>query len=260
MAEDELERLLGITPDEREAFSRRLAAMEREGEIMRNRRNAICVVDKLDLIRGRVQGHPDGFGFLIRDDGGSDMFLGSNEMQKVLHGDRVMARQSGIDRRGRPEGKIVEVLEHVQQRLVGRLHSEHGVLFVVAEDKRISQDFLIPPAETHGANPGQVVTVEVLTQPAKHSQPVARVVEVLGNYADPGMEIEIALRKHTLPHEFSREVEGLSEKFPDGVTADDRRGREDIRNLPLVTIDGESAKDFDDAVYCEEIQIGRAHV
>jgi ribonuclease R len=253
VSEDELERLLGVTPAEREAFQRRLAAMEREGEIMRNRRNAICVVDKLDLVRGRVQGHPDGFGFLIRDDGGPDMFLGANEMQKVLHGDRVMARQSGTDRRGRPEGKIVEVLEHVQQRLVGRLHSEHGVLFVVAEDKRISQDFLIPPAESHGANAGQVVSVEVLTQPAKHSQPVARVIEVLGNYADPGMEIEIALRKHSLPHEFSPEVERLSEKFPDGVTADDRHGREDIRDLPLVTIDGESAKDFDDAVYCEEI-------
>ena len=253
VAEDELERLLGIAPGEREAFSRRLAAMEREGEIMRNRRNAICVVDKLDLIRGRVQGHPDGFGFLIRDDRGPDMFLGPKEMQKVLHGDRVVARQSGIDRRGRPEGKIVEVLEHVQTRLVGRLHSDHGVLFVVAEDKRISQDFLIPAGESRGANPGQVVTVEVLTQPAQRSQPVARVVEVLGNYADPGMEIEIALRKHSLPYAFSSDVERLSQKFPEGVTADDRRGREDIRGLPLLTIDGESAKDFDDAVYCEPI-------
>ena len=253
VAEDELERLLGIAPGEREAFSRRLGAMEREGEIMRNRRNAICVVDKLGLIRGRVQGHPDGFGFLIRDDGGPDVFLGPKEMQKVLHGDRVVARQSGLDRRGRPEGKIVEVLEHVQTRLVGRLHSDHGVLFVVAEDKRISQDFLIPSGESRGANPGQVVTVEVLTQPAQRSQPVARVVEVLGNYADPGMEIEIALRKHSLPYAFSGDIERLSQKFPEGVTADDRRGREDIRDLPLVTIDGESAKDFDDAVYSEPI-------
>lgn len=251
VAEHELERLLGVSAEEREGFSRRLGAMERDGEIMRNRRGAICVVDKLDLIRGRVQGHPDGFGFLIRDDAGPDIFLGPKEMDKVLHGDRVVARQSGTDRRGRPEGKIVEVLERAQQRLVGRLYSEHGVLFVVAEDKRISQDLLVPLNEAHGAQPGQVVMVEIVAQPAKHSQPVARVVEVLGNYADPGMEIEIALRKHALPHVFTQDVGRLAEKFPDGVTDADRRGREDLRNLPLVTIDGETAKDFDDAVYCE---------
>ena len=250
--EPELERLLGIAPHEHEAFSRRLAAMERDGEIIRNRRSAICVVDKLDLVRGRVQGHPDGFGFLIRDDGEPDLFLGPREMHKVLHGDRVMARQAGMDRRGRPEGKIVEVLEHAQKHLVGRLYAEHGVLFVAAEDKRISQEFVVPPGETREAKPGQVVAVEVIAQPAKHGQPVARVAEVLGNYADPGMEIEIALRKYELPRAFPREVERLCEKFPGNVTERDWRGRADIRDLPLVTIDGETAKDFDDAVYCEE--------
>jgi ribonuclease R len=249
--EHQLERLLGIQAGEREAFSRRLAAMERDGEIMRNRRNAICVVDKLDLVRGRVQGHPDGFGFLVRDEGGPDVFLGPNEMQKVLHGDRVVARISGMDRRGRPEGKIVEVLEHVHKHLVGRLRSEHGVLFVVAEDKRISQDFIVAPDAVHGAKSGQVVSVEILAQPAKHRQPVARVVEVLGNYADPGMEIEIALRKHQLPQEFSGEAQRTCEKFSEHVTEADRHGRTDIRKLPLVTIDGETAKDFDDAVFCE---------
>ena len=251
MFESELEQLLGVTASDRDAFSRRLSAMERDGEIMRNRRNAVCVVDKLDLIRGRVQGHPDGFGFLIPDSGGPDFFLGPKEMQKVLHGDRVMARQSGVDRRGRPEGNIVEVLEHGQQRLVGRLKSEHGILIVVAEDKRVSQDFLVPPGEDGGATPGQVVTVEVISQPARHSQPVARVIETLGNYADPGMEIEIALRKHALPHEFSREVEQRCAGLPGGVTPGEHCGRTDIRDLPLVTIDGETAKDFDDAVYCE---------
>jgi ribonuclease R len=251
LGEDELERLLGITESERTAFHRRLVAMEREGEIMRNRRNAICVVDKLDLVRGRIQGHPDGYGFLKRDDGGPDLFLEPKEMVKALHGDRVMARQSGVDRRGRPEGKIVEVLEHAHRHLVGRLYVEHGVLFVVAEDKRISQDFMVPPAEAGDAKPGQVVTVEVVAQPSKHGQPVARVIEVLGNYADPGMEIEIALRKHDLPHVFSHDVERICKKLPDGVTDKDRRGRVDIRDLPLVTIDGETAKDFDDAVYCE---------
>jgi len=251
VSDGKLEQLLEITPNEREMFARRLSAMEREGEIMRNRRNAICVVEKLDLIRGRVQGHPDGFGFLIRDEGGPDMFLGPKEMHKVLHGDRVMVRQSGTDRRGRPEAKIVEVLEHAHQRLVGRLYAEHGILFVVAEDKRISQDLLVPQPEVGNAKPGQVVMVEVIAQPTKHGQPVARVIEVLGNYADPGMEIEIALRKHDLPHEFSEEVERLSGALPEGVTAADRRGRTDLRDLPLVTIDGETARDFDDAVFCE---------
>lgn len=253
VSEDRLESLLEISADERVMFSRRLAAMERDGEIMRNRRDAICVVAKLDLVRGRVQGHADGFGFLIRDDGGPDMFLGPKEMHKVLHGDRVMARQSGVDRRGRPEGKIVEVLEHAHKHLVGRLYAEHGILFVVAEDKRISQDFLVPLAEAGAAKPGQVVMVELIAQPTKHGQPVARVIEVLGNYADPGMEIEIALRKHDLPHDFPAAVERLSEAFPEGVTDADRRGRTDLRDLPLVTIDGETARDFDDAVFCEAL-------
>ena len=253
VAEHELERLLRIAPAERDAFTRRIAAMERDGEIMRNRRNAICVVAKLDLVRGRVQGHADGFGFLVRDDGGPDLFLGPKEMREVLHGDRAVARISGVDRRGRPEGKIVEVLERAQQRLVGRLRREHGILTVSAEDKRISHDFLVPPDGVGGATPGQVVTVEVVAQPSRHAQPVARVVEVLGNYADPGMEIEIALRKHALPHVFSSAAEQLCARLPDAVTEEDRRGRTDLTQLPLVTIDGESAKDFDDAVYCEPI-------
>src|SRR5688572_15821199 len=211
--EAELARLLDIAKDEHTAFQRRLAAMERDGEIIRNRRDAICVVAKLDLVRGVVHGHPDGFGFLIREEEGPDLFLGFNEMQKVLHGDRAMARISGVDRRGRPEGKIVEVLERTQRRVVGRLRSEHGMLLLVPENKRITRDFLIPPDETGGATPGQVVTVEIIVQPDKHVQPVGRVVEVLGNYADPGMEIEIALRKHDLPHVFSREVERQCELF-----------------------------------------------
>lgn len=256
VSEEELAQSLGIAESERTAFSRRLRAMEREGEIMRNRRDAICVVDKLDLVRGRIHGHPDGYGFLIRDNGGPDLFLEHKEMVKALHGDRVVARQSGVDRRGRPEGKIVEVLEHAHKQLVGRLYIEHGVLFVVAEDKRISQDFMVPPDETRGAKPGQVVAVEVIAQPGRHGQPVARVSEVLGNYADPGMEIEIALRKHELPYVFPQEVERLCAKLPDAVTEKDGRGRVDLRDLPLVTIDGETAKDFDDAVYCVPAEAG----
>ena len=249
--EHELAQLLNIQPQDNEGFERRLGAMLRDGEIIRNRRGAICVVDKLDLVRGRVQGHPDGFGFLVPDAGGQDLFLGPKEMREVMHGDRIVARISGVDRRGRPEGKIVEVLERGQQRLVGRLHAEHGILHVTAEEKRISQEILVSPDAVNGAKPGQVVMVEILAQPSKHAQPVARVIEVVGNYADPGMEIEIALRKHTLPHVFPAAAEQLCAKIPDKVTDEDREGRTDLTTLPLVTIDGETAKDFDDAVYCE---------
>ena len=247
----QLAQLLGITASEQEGFERRLSAMQRDGQLIRNRRDAICVVSKLDLITGTVQGHPDGFGFVVRDGDGPDLFLGPQEMHKVLHGDRVAVREVGVDRRGRPEANIVEVLARANHRVVGRLHSERGVLFVVAENKRISQDLLVPPGDALNAQPGQVVVAEIIEQPAKHAQPIARVVEVLGNYADPGMEIEIALRKHDLPHEFPRAVEKACEGFSKDVTARDSEGRADLRELPLVTIDGETARDFDDAVYCE---------
>ena len=251
ISSEELAQMLEITEEEIDVFNRRLRAMERDGQIMRNRKNAVCVVDKLDLIKGKVQGHADGFGFLVPDDGSPDLFLGPKEMHKVLHGDRVMVREIGLDRRGRREGAIVEVLEHVNQRLVGRLFAEHGILFVVAENKRISQDILVSPGQEMHAKPGQVVMAEIIQQPSKHAEPIARVVEILGDYGDPGMEIEIALRKHELPNIFPSEVEKLSSKLPKKVLKKDHAGRQDIRHLPLVTIDGETARDFDDAVYCE---------
>ena len=246
-----LQSLLEITEEETEIFGRRLSAMLREGQIMRNRKGDICVVEKLDLIKGRVQGHPDGFGFLIPDDGSPDLFLSAKEMHKALHGDRVMVREIGVDRRGRREGTIVEVLERAVTQLVGRLHADHGILFVEAENRRISQDILIPGEESMGAKAGQVVMIEIIQQPSKHAQPIGRIIEILGNYTAPGMEIEIALRKHELPHEFPPEVGKRSAKFPGNVLEAELTGREDIRHLPLVTIDGETARDFDDAVYCE---------
>ena len=252
---ESLAAVLDIGTHEFDAFQRRLGAMQRDGQVMQNRRGDYLIPDKADLIRGRVEGHPDGYGFLVRDEDGPDLFLGPKEMDKVLHGDRVMARIVGVDRRGRPEGKIVEVLERANQRLVGRVHNEHGVMFVVAENRRISQDILLAPGGNQKALAGQVVVVEIIEQPSKHSQPIGKVVEVLGNYADPGMEIEIALRKHELPFEFSREGLAEARKLPDAVRKSDWKWeggvREDLRQLPLVTIDGETAKDFDDAVYCE---------
>jgi ribonuclease R len=248
---DELAQLLSISAQETETFERRLGAMQRDGQIIRNRKNAICVVDKLDLIKGKVQGHPDGFGFLVRDGDGEDLFLPPGEMSKVLHGDRVVAREGGLSARGRREGHIVEVLERANRKVVGRFLNEHGIGVVAPEDRRLSQDILIPAGANGGAKAGQVVIAEIIEQPQRHSQPVGRIVEVLGNYADPGMEIEIALRKHDLPHEFSVEVDKAAAMLPPGVTEKDFKGREDLRHLPLVTIDGETAKDFDDAVYCE---------
>ncbi|MCX7170656.1 MAG: ribonuclease R, partial [Proteobacteria bacterium] len=233
----------------------RLDAMAREGQLMQNRSGAWLIPDKADLIRGRVEGHPDGFGFLVPDEGGADLFLAPKEMEKVLHGDRAIARVIGSDRRGRPEGKIVEVLERANTRVVGRVFSEHGVWFVVAENRRISQDILLAPppkgSKLPKAKAGQVVITEIIEQPSKHAQPIGRIVEVLGNYADPGMEIEIALRKHELPFEFDKEVLAEAKKLPEGVRKSDWKGRQDITALPLVTIDSETARDFDDAVFCE---------
>ena len=209
------------------------------------------MVDKLDLIKGRIIGHPDGFGFMHPEDGTEDLFLSPREMQKAMHGDRVMAREIGVDRRGRREGKIVEVLERANTHIVGRLIIEHGIMLVAPENKRITQDILIPVGNEGNAKAGEVVNVALIEQAAKHGKPIGRVVEILGSYTDPGMEIEIALRKHSLPYIFPDTVEALAKKLPKKVLKKDHVDREDIRHLPLVTIDGETARDFDDAVYCE---------
>ena len=256
LSEDALASLLGIETHEREGFARRLSAMEREGQVMRNRRGAILVADKAGLVKGRVMGHPDGFGFLKPEDGSEDLFLGPKQMHKALHGDTVLARVTGLDRRGRREGSIVEVLMRSHRKVVGRLFVEQGVMFIVAEDKRIAQDFLVPPDGAKGAKHGQVVEAEIVQQPSPHAEPIARVVEILGNYADPGMEIEIALRKHDLPTEFSGESEKQAAKYGDKVLAKDLKGRKDLRDLPFVTIDGETARDFDDAVCCVPLPKG----
>lgn len=252
--EPELYTLLEIQKEEIPIVDKRLRAMEREGQIIRNRKGALCISDKLDLIAGMVQGHADGFGFLVPDDktkGMDDVFLGPKEMAQVMHGDRIMVRIAGTDRRGRPEGKIVEVLERRTQTLVGRVVRATGVTIVAAEDKRINQDILIPYHLDMGAKAGQVVEVELTEQPSAHAQPMGKVVNVLGNYADSGMEIEIALRKHNLPHEFPKAVLKQAEAYPKLVQAADYKNRIDLRDMTLITIDGETARDFDDAVYAE---------
>jgi ribonuclease R len=252
VSDSKLYRLLDISEQEEVLFVRRLAAMEREGQVIRNRKNAICMVDKLDLISGRVQGHPDRFGFLIPDNEGDDLFISAAQMAGVLHGDRVLVRPGVIGQRGLREASIVEVLERNNQTLVGQYLTKRGIGVVASADRRISQDVLVPPKAARSAKPGQIVVVEIVEQPTRHAQPIGRIIDILGNYADPGMEIEIALRKHRLPYVFPREVERRSARFKDGVSAKEAAGRTDIRHLPLVTIDDETARDFDDAVYCEQ--------
>src|SRR5258706_8901795 len=249
--ENQLAAALKVDHTQWEGFTRRLAAMEREGQVMRNRRGAILIADKAGLIKGRVIGHPNGFGFLKPEEGKDDLFLGPKQMHKALHGDVVLARVTGVDRKGRLEASIVEVLERANRKVVGRIFIEHGVAFLIAENKRINQDILITPDSLEGAKEGQVVVAEIVEQPSKNAEPIGRVLEILGNYADPGMEIEIALRKHDLPYEWPRDVENAAKHLPDKVEAKDLKGRKDLRKLPFVTIDGETARDFDDAVYAE---------
>ena len=252
--------LLDIQASEIPLFQRRLGAMEREAQIMRNRKSAYIVPEKASLIPGRIEGHADGYGFLIPDDGGDDLFLDNKQMSKVLHGDRALARVVGLDRKGRREGAVVEVLERANKRVVGRVLIEHGITVVVPENRRISQDILVvaeqagdkTPSKKLNISAGQVVMVEIVEPPSRHSQPIGRIVEILGNYADPGMEIEIALRKHDLPFEFSSKSLEEAQALPDKVRKPEWAKRIDLRDLPLVTIDGETAKDFDDAVFAEK--------
>ncbi|MEX8517984.1 MAG: ribonuclease R [Leptothrix sp. (in: b-proteobacteria)] len=212
----------------------------------------------LSEVAGVVQGHRDGHGFVIRDDGEADIYLAPQEMRAVLHRDHVKVSVIRQDRRGRPEGRVLEITARRNTPIIGRLLNEGGAWIVAPEDKRYGQDILIPKNATATAEPGQVVAVELTEPPSLYSQPVGRVIEVLGDIDDPGMEIEIAVRKYEVPHRFSAETLAQSGKLPDKLRAADLKGRIDLTDVPLVTIDGEDARDFDDAVYCEPAKIGRA--
>ncbi|MCC6532559.1 MAG: ribonuclease R [Burkholderiales bacterium] len=249
----EIARRLQLRDERDPALAQVLATLEHDGSVIQNRRGAICLVEHLDLVRGTVQGHRDGFGFLLREDGKPDCFIEARQMQKVLHGDRVVAREIGVDRRGRCEVAIVEVIERANSTVVGRLRRDYGILVVEPEDRRISRTLLVAPDGAAAAQPGQVVVAEIIAQPARNAQPVVRIVEVLGSYADPGMEIEIALRKHRLPYRFDPAAEDEAARFAPAPQPADLRARIDLRSLALVTIDGENARDFDDAVYCEPL-------
>jgi len=251
--------LLEIDDDERfEALSRRLKAMVRDGQILRNRRGAFGLIQKMDLIKGKVIGHPGGFGFVKPEEGseGSDLFLSDREMHKVFHGDIVIASVIGVDRKGRREGVIVEVIEHANQTLLGRLHFESDLAWVQPNNNKIAQDVIIPQDGLMGAAEGQIVKVEVIHQPSKRSSAIGKVIEVVGDYLAPGMEIDAAIHTHDIPTEWTEAVLEQIAAIADEVTDADIQGRKDLRSLPLVTIDGEDSKDFDDAVFAKRRKKG----
>ena len=248
---DELAQRLDLRTRQRSRLDEAIERLHARGLVLVNRKGQVCVAARLDLVVGRLEGHPDGYGFLKPDAGGPDIAISAREMHKALHGDRASVRVTGTDRRGRPEGELVEVLERVNREVVGRLHEERGVWFVVAENRRINQDLLVPASDRGTAKAGDIVVVEIVEPPTGEREPIARVTEVLGRATDAGIEIEIALRKHTLPFRFSKPALAQAKRLPDRVQERDRAGRVDLTALPLVTIDGENAKDFDDAVWCE---------
>ena len=248
---NELIKLLRIKKSEEEALTHRLKAMRRDGQVLKNRKDVFCIAEKLNCISGKVQGHPDGYGFLIPDEPEhDDVFLNQKEMGKVFHNDRVMVQISGLDRKGKAEGTIVEVLERCNTVLVGRVIQSYGVTIVAAEDKRIHQDIIIPYGKDMDAVPGDIVEVEITTQPAMNIKPMGQIIEIIGKLDDSGIEIEIALRKHNLPFKFDKKIEKELEKISE-ISDGDLKDRIDLRDSFFVTIDGETAKDFDDAVYAE---------
>ncbi|WP_207802680.1 ribonuclease R [Motiliproteus coralliicola] len=251
MSHPQLSTELGLVSDQQtEALRRRLRAMERDGQLVHTRRGGYGLADKMDLLAGRVIGHRDGYGFLSPDDGSDDVFLHNRQMRKLFHGDRAMVRVSGVDQRGRREGSVVEVLEHCTQQLVGRYVDDFGIGYLVPENNKISQDVVIADEDRLGAETGQYVLVELLVQPSK-GRPRARVVEVLGEQMAPGMEIEVAIRNYDIPHLWPDAATDEANRYGAEVREQDKQHRVDLRELPLVTIDGEDARDFDDAVYCE---------
>ena len=235
-----------------EGIRRRLRAMENDGQLVFTKRKRYALPEKLDLLKGTVIGHREGFGFLQVDGRKDDLFIPNHQMQRVMHGDFVLAQPMGLDRRGRREVRIVRVLENRKKQIVGRFFLENGFAYVVPDDNRIGRDILVPNEHRNGARMGQVVVVELQERSAGFNQPVGVIREILGDNMAKGMEVEIALRNHDIPHQFPSAVEKYVKKFSEEVPEDAKKGRVDLRALPLVTIDGEDARDFDDAVYCEK--------
>jgi ribonuclease R len=238
------------------ALGKRLAAMLRDGQLLQNRRGTYAPAQKLHLLPGRVLANAEGYGFLRPDEGGDDLYLSPQQMRTVLHGDRVLASVVGIDRRGRRQGAIVEVLERRSPRLVGRIVIENGMTLVEPDDRRLHQNIMIPPGKEAGARSGQIVIAEITDPPSAHRGPLGAIIAVLGERLQPSLVVEMAIASHNLPNEWPPEVLRQAEEVEPTVTAAERAGRTDLRQLPLVTIDGADARDFDDAVFAEPTHDG----
>ena len=239
-----------------DAYARRLGAMERDGQLIRNRQNHYLPISKVDLVRGRVIGHADGFGFLIPDEGGEDLFLSPYEMRTLMHGDRAVVRPAGKSKRGKLQGKLVEIIERHNKQVVGRFYKESGIGFVVPDNKRLNQDIMIPTEHMFNAESGQFVVVSIIDQPNKSRQPIGEVIEVIGDHLAPGMEIDVAIRSYDLPYKWPAKASQEADDFTASSIQQQLKQRKDLRDFNLVTIDGSDAKDFDDAVYCEPRENG----
>lgn len=238
------------------AIQRRLRAMEREGQVIFNRQKRYETGEVITHVTGSVIGHRDGFGFLKREDGERDLYISSGQMQFLLHGDKVSAVTGRKDPRGRIEAKNIEVVAPRDEPIVGRFFMESGVGIVIPDDNRLNFEIVIPPEHINGATQGHVVVAQMTQRPRKRVNPIGKVIEVLGEHMAPGMEIEMALRNFDIPHSWPANVLKDVGKLADTVTDSAKEGRIDLRQLPLVTIDGEDARDFDDAVFCEPLESG----
>ncbi|MCG7390931.1 MULTISPECIES: ribonuclease R [Pantoea] len=250
---DELAQELNLTDEEHlEALRRRLRAMERDGQLVFTRRQCYALPERLDLLRGKVIGHRDGYGFLRVEGQKDDLYLSAEQMKMCMHGDVILAQPLGADRKGRREARVVRVLEPRNNQIVGRYFTDAGAGFVVPDDSRLSFDILIPPEETLQARMGSVVVVELMQRPTRRTKAIGKVAEILGDNMGTGLAVDMALRTHEIPHSWPPEVEKQVSKLSEEVPEEAKKGRIDLRKLPLVTIDGEDARDFDDAVYCEK--------
>lgn len=249
---DELASAFGYHDDEtRELLRRRLTAMERDAQLLRDRKNRYALIEQLNLKRGTIIAHRDGYGFVTFGDDQDDWYVSPRQMRKVFHRDRVLVRPDGTGFKGRTEAFIVRVLSDLDIQLVGRFHREANTNFVVPEDSRFPDYIHIDMDKSLKPREGQVVVVDVTARPTERFMPTGIVTEILGDHLDPGLEIEIAIRNHQIPHEWPEEVLTEAGAMSETVRPEDISGRIDLRDMPLVTIDGVDAKDFDDAVYCE---------
>ena len=253
----QVEKLLKLEdPDQKEGLRRRLRAMERDGQLFFNKRKCYELISELEVLEGIISAHPDGFGFMLAEDGGGDLFIGMRDMRMLFHGDRVQVRLAGTDRKGRREGSLVKILEHNMGTIVGQLEDRDGVLMVVPDHKRINHDIVVSKEHTYGAEAGQMVMVEILHFPTRFQRAKGRVIQNLGGHMEPGQEIDVAIRSYNIPHDWPIMLEAEIGDLEASVPEASKAGREDFREHLLLTIDGADAKDFDDAVCCKKITSG----